>query len=795
MNKYTFKLIIRSLLKRKVFTVINLIGLTIGISSFLILFLHVGNEKSYDKHFADHQSIYRVISTPVGPSSDGWARSIGMVNKAASYIPEIEQYTQFSHAPVGTIKIGEHTFQQEDIMSVDSTFMNLFSVTSLTGNLSEISKPNTVFISEDFARTFFKDENPLGQFIEIKELQYTRDLGSYEIRGVIKNTHPKTHFNYHLLLSQNGGLSERYSNILSRKIHWLYNYFKLKPGSNPNQVAKKLKDYYAASEFKNVPGPPDYQFALTPLTDIHLKSNARFELKDNSSKLNIRLFAIISFVTLFVSLLNFINLTIAQLIKRSKEVGLKKAIGATKTQILGQILLEVLFFCLISLILSFILIEFIRPVINQMFDISFTIFYTEPIVYLSVLLVLFICMSLSALFISFYLTGNTSTSDLLAVRNKYSGNKILKSIMIVQVSVVIILITSTLFVNKQIRYISQLNLGLDKENIVVLNSKNFSTDPAIFINELLKESQVKSVGYTRQHFGYPTQSLPLESFGIEGSADFVFANYDYLKTMQIQLTQSWISPTADTIRGIVINEHLHQRLMEEHGSMEMLNNYLASQPLQPGQRRANIIGIAKNFNYSSAHAPIGDFAFALSEHPSWARFIHVRLNPGNLRQTMNRLEDVWKNHYPNQLFSFFFLDDQINNLYQAENILLKIFSAFSGISIIICMLGVCTLSLFISEQRTKEIGIRKANGAHISQILYSLIKDYVLWVSIAFVMAVPLTWYAMNKWLENFAYKTTLDWWIFTLAGLIILFIAVITVFLQSYRAASRNPIDSLRYE
>jgi len=367
--------------------------------------------------------------------------------------------------------------------------------------------------------------------------------------------------------------------------------------------------------------------------------------------------------------------------------------------------------------------------------------------------------------------------------------------MIVQVSIVIILITGTLFVNKQIRYMTQLNLGFDQENIVVLNSKKLSIDPTAFTNELLKQSQVKSVGYTRQHFGYPTQNFPLESYEIEGTAELVFANYNYLKTMQIDLIHNWMSPSTDTVQGLVINAHLYNRLIEKHGSWETFDSFMQAKTAQAGAPSSRIIGVTKNFNYNSAHAPIGDFAFLLDENPSWAGFIHVRLNPGNLHQAMNHVEEVWKNHYPDQLFSYFFLDDQINSLYQAETILNRILSTFSGIGILICLIGVCALSLFISEQRTKEIGIRKVNGAHPRQIIFLLAKDYVVWISVAFVMAVPPAWYALTRWLENFAYKTSLNWWIFALGGLLTLLIVITAVAIQSYRAATRNPIESLRYE
>ncbi|WP_372949235.1 ABC transporter permease, partial [Mariniphaga sp.] len=518
-------------------------------------------------------------------------------------------------------------------------------------------------------------------------------------------------------------------------------------------------------------------------------------LKESSSKINIRLFVIISFVILLVSLLNFVNLTIAKLIKRSKELGLKESIGATQGQLTGQVLSEVFLFCFVSMVLALGAIEILKPFINQFFEIDFNIYYSEPTVYLSVLLILVFCLGLTTIFVGFFLLGKTSAIDILSEKMNYSGNHILKSLLVLQITIVIIIMSATFLVNKQINFILNQPLGFDKENVVVLNLKDFSKDPAVFARELEKQSQVASVGFTMQHFGYPAQGLPLDGLGIDGTAELVIANYNYLLTMNIQLLENWISPSADTVRGMIINNHLYKRLLERHGSMEALKAFHESQPLEPDQTRINFIGVAKDFNYSSAHEFVGDFAFWLGESNNLARFIHVRLNPGNLQLGIQKINETWNTHYPGQEFDYFFMDETIAMQYKAETILSRILLAFSIIGILISTLGISALALFISQQRTKEIGIRKVNGAKISEVMVMLNKNFVKWVAIAFVIATPIAYYAMNKWLENFAYKTDLSWWIFALAGLLALGIALITVSWQSWRAATRNPVEALRYE
>jgi putative ABC transport system permease protein len=791
---YNLKLTIRRLLRDKTFLLINVFGLVIGITSFLVLFIHVSNEKSFDKHIEGHENIYRVHSTPTDWGGAKWARGLGFVYTASSEIPEVELATQFRYLPVETIKIEDNSFQN-DILAVDEAFIEMFEVKATVGNISELEKPNTVFISEDFARKHYGNQNPVGQIITIEGLQYAHNHGDYEIRGVVKNTHPKTHLKYELLFSQKGDMQKDFENFLNQKKLWVYNYFKLKKDASPELVAKKITVLWDKSVLKEKPGPKEYDFSLFPLDDIHLKSDFRFELRESSSKINISLFIIVSFVILLVSLLNFTNLTIAKLIKRSKELGLKKFIGAKRLQIIMPVLTEVLIVCMLSIGISLLFIQGIKPFVNQLFDIEFQIFYNEPVIYWSILAVIGVCLTVTALFVAVFILSRNSTIDILAQRNNFSGSSVLKSLLVGQVAIVIVLISGTFLVNKQIDFVLNKPLGFNKENVVVLHLIDLSKDPDVFAKELRKQSQVTGIGMTYQYFGYPTQTLPLDGLGIEGSAELVFANYDYLKTMNIKLIENWIIPSVDTVRGIVINNHLYKRLMEKHGLMENLKTYIASQPLDEGKVPFNIIGIAEDFNYNSAHENIGDFAFWLDETRYRARFIHIRLGEGSLHAGMDAIKTVWDEYYPNQKMDYFFMDEKIAQQYKAETILSRILFAFSSIGILLSIIGISALALFIAQQRTKEIGIRKVNGASISEILALLNLRFVRWVAIAFVIATPIAWYAMHKWLENFAYKTELSWWIFALAGLLALGIALITVSWQSWKAATRNPVEALRYE
>jgi len=269
---YNLKITIRRLLKDKTFLLINVFGLVIGITSFLVLFIHVSNEKSFDKHIVGHENIYRVCSAPKGnPSKE--ARSMGIVYSFSSEIPEVELATQFIHSPVGTIKIGDNSFQQNDILWVDEAFIEMFEVKAKEGNSLELEKPNTVFISEDFARKHYGNINPVGQIIKFEADQYRNNIGDYEVRGIVKNTHPKTHFKYELLLSQKGNSQNVFEELPNYKYVWAYNYFKLKKGASPELVAKKLTALWDKSALKQKTGPKEYDFPLFPMDDIHLPSS------------------------------------------------------------------------------------------------------------------------------------------------------------------------------------------------------------------------------------------------------------------------------------------------------------------------------------------------------------------------------------------------------------------------------------------------------------------------------------------------------------------------------------------
>jgi len=795
---YHLKLSVLRLFKNKAFSLTNILGLSIGIACFLVLFIHVQNESSYDKHITDHENIYRVISTPNHINDewkDSWARSLGFIKEASLNFPEVENATKFSHSKLETIRINNQSVLQQDVLSVDTNFINIFGVKILVGEKSKILNPNVAFISERFAQKFYKNDNPIGQYIETETLRSREGSGKFEIVGIIKNTPIKTHFNCEILLSQKGELEERYNRLSERKTHWVYNYVKLKNEVDHTIVADKLLANYNSSSFKVKPGPREYKFRLLKMTDIHLKSNHRFELKESTAKLNINLFIVVSFVILFVSLVNFISLIAVNLFKRSKEFGLKSSVGAHKKHLLYQVIIEVFFLCTISIVISLFAIQLIKPFINQFYEIQFDIFYNEPVIYLSILLILICSGLISALFVRFFILKGYSTSEIIKGLRSSTGKSLLQPLMIFQILIVIVLISSTILVNKQINFILDKPLGFTKDNIVVIRQKDFSKDPNVFANELIKNSQIESVGFTRQHFGYPTQTIALEGFGIEGTAEMSLPNFDFLKTMGIQLVHDYINKSQDTIEGWIINKHLYERLMEKHKTIEKLNSFRLGQPLEEGQVRIAIIGVVENFNYNSAHEQIGDYVFLVNESPRGARFTHIKIASENLRSAMDYIHEEWKKHYPNQKMDYFFMDQKVEQQYKSENILRKILMSFSILGIIIGIIGISALSYFTSEQRTKEIGIRKANGAKTHEIIKMLNADFAKWVAIAFLIACPIAYYAMTKWLENFAYKTELSWWIFALAGLIAMGIALLTVSLQSWRAATRNPVESLRYE
>jgi len=787
---------LRRLVHEKGYTLVTLIGLVTGISAFLVLFLYVANEKSFDRHIPGYQRIYRVHTIPDGGEETPWARSLGFILPASASIPDVKEVTQFAHSPEGMVKIDDQTVRLKDVLSVDENFFDMFNIRMITGDYREIAKPNVVFITEEMARKYFGHENPVGKTIEIDELQYYQKLGAYEIRGVVESIHPKTHFRFDMLTSQKGGMQGRFNHILAGRLQWIYSYVKLNQEANPDDVSGKFQQYYDANLKDKMGYPPVYHnTSLMPLTDIRLKSTMRFELRENASQINLTLFIVISFVVLMVSLLNFINLTIARIIRHSREFGLRKSIGAGSVNLTTQILTEVFIISLLAIGLSMFLIEVFKPTLNNLFGIEFSVFYAETAIYLSITGVLITALGMTAVFVIFHLFRKNTAIEILSAAKNFSGNLIMRSLLTLQMAIVISLLAATLAVNRQIHFVLNKPLGFDKENILVIRLKDLSKDKTAFMNELKMLSQVSAVGATVQYFGSPTQNSTLEGFGLDGNIESIHCDFDFIGTMGIELTESWFEPDQKIRNGVIINNHFYSRILKNYGSMEAFKEYKKSKDFMGDLSDIALLGVVKDFNYHSAHVPLGNFAFVLHDPKTSGSLIHVRLAIGDIREALLQAGKVYEKHYPGNQMDYFFLDEEIARRYRAETILRRILLAFSLIGVLISIIGISAFSLFISQQRTKEIGIRKVNGATILEILKMLNKDFVKWVAIAFVIATPIAYYAMHKWLQNFAYKTELSWWIFALAGLLALGIALVTVNWQSWRAATRNPVEALRYE
>ncbi len=787
---------IRRLIHEKGYTLITLIGLVTGISAFLVLFLYVTNEKSFDRHIPDHERIYRVHTIPDGGEETPWSRSLGFIVPASAAIPEVEKATLFSHSPEGMVKIEDQTITLKDVLSVDEHFFAMFGIRMITGDYREIAKPNVVFISEEMARKYFGQEDPVGRTLEIIELQYDQNLGPYEIRGVVESIHPKTHFRYDMLTSQKGALQQRFDYIPSGRLQWTYSYVKLSKGADLTDVSGKFQQYYDANLKDNMGYPPVYHLtSLMPITDIRLNSAMRFELRENASQVNLTLFIVIALVVLLVSLLNFVNLTIARIIRHSREFGLRKSIGAGTVNLTSQILSEVLVITLKATASAIILIELGKSGLNTLFNIEFSVFYTEPAVYLSIGGVLFFALGITAIFVVFHLFRKKTAAEILSSARNFTGNLIMKTLLVIQIAIVIGLIFATIVVNRQLHYMLNKPLGFDKENILVIRLKDLSKDRTTFMNELKRLSHVISTGSTVQYFGSPSQSGKLDGFGLDGNVEYIRCDYDFVRTMGIELAESWINTEQEIIWGLIVNKHFYSRILEKFGGIEAFKAYQKSKDFTGDLSDMTLAGVSNDFNFSSAHVPVGNFALVLGDPKNSGRFIHVRLAKGDIREAKQQVEIVYGKHYPDHPMDFFFLDEEIARQYKAETILRRVLITFSLIGMMISIIGISAFSLFISQQRTKEIGIRKVTGATIAEVLLLLNKDFVKWVAIAFVIATPIAWYAMHKWLENFAYKTELSWWIFALAGLLALGIALLTVSFQSWRAATRNPVEALRYE
>ncbi len=801
MFKNHFIIAFRNLRSKKFYAFINILGLFIGLTSFMLIFLYMHNELSYDTLHSKADRIYRVgLNSKI---SDQEVRTTvtcpPLAFTAVEELPEVENATRIFHFyGIQTIRYDETVIVENKIYFADSTFFDVFSFQLLEGDpATALIRPNTLVVTEDMAQKYFGNKSALGKTLLIGDERIP-----HEVTGVLENIPSNVHFRFNMLRSMA-------SLELSRDDEWMGNsfitYLLLYEGTSPSSLEAKLPglvEKYVGPEVQQYMGISletfsqqgnQYGYFLQPLLDIHLYSNLKEELEPNGDITYIYIFGAIAFFIILLACINFMNLATARSANRAKEVGVRKTLGSLRSSLVWQFMTESVLLSLIATILAVVAVGLLLSPFSNIAgkEISGELF-TNAWFLLSLLGLMLIVGVLAGSYPAFFLSSFRPAEVLKGRLNAGTKSSGIRNVLVIfQFFVSITLIICTLLVYQQLDYARKKNMGFEKENIMVMYGVQRLTDgqQAVFKQSLLNQSQVVNTSISNN---IPPGSIGTTIFRKTATEEDAIlytykVDHDYLPTMQIELLEGRNfsrSFPMDTV-AILLNETAARAFGAE--------NLLNEEVFHAGSGKSyKVIGIFKDFNFETLRKEIQPLALTLTTQ---GFCLSVRITTDDVPATVARIESLWDQYAPDQPFQYAFLDDNYDALFRAEQRLGKVFSIFTGLAIMVACLGLLGLAAFIAERRTKEIGIRKVMGASATNVILLLSKDFTRLVIVAFVLAIPVAYFIIQKWLQGFAFRADISPWVFLLAGIGALLIAWLTVSWQSLKVALNNPVDSLKDE
>jgi putative ABC transport system permease protein len=801
MFAHSLKIILRNLKKRKGISLINIAGLTIGVIGFILIALFVQDELSYDRHHEKADRIYRVNVRAVANNTEfyGAAACTPMAQALVTEFPEVEASTRLHRFGIPVVRYKDKAFSEERFWFADPSFFDVFSVPFLRGDpKTALTEPNSVVLTRSMAEKYFGTEDPIGKTLNAHRRQ------DFLVTGVIEDVPRTSHFHYDLLGSMNAFEYSRSQNWISNND---YTYFVLREGVSHREFEEKMQSLIQKYVYPQVKGalgvtPEEFiagggffAYYIQPLKDIHLHSHLQHEMEANSDISYIYIFSAIALAILLISCVNFINLSTAQSATRAREVGIRKTVGSTANELKGQFISEAVFLSVLAVVLALPVIELLLPVFNNLTGKDLHIPYLTSVLTLPLLLGLGLVVGLLAgVYPAFYL----SAFHPVAVLKGESSGKGKKSwmrnaLVVFQFTVSIVLIIGTLVVYKQLRYIQNRNLGFSRDQVVIIDKvDDLRQQFGAFKQELLSFPAISSAANTSDLMGasfgdglYVPASRPEDQKQLIWR---MWADPNFLATYKIELAAGSFFPAEarDESRVVVLNEAAVKILGLENPVGQLL--------IENGESHT-IVGVVKDFHFESLHHAIKPFLMHPLSRDGGGQYLSVRMATAEVRKTLSLIEQTWKKYAGGQAFEYEFFDEHFARVYLSEQKTGRIFMIFSLLAVFIACLGLLGLTAFITEQRTKEIGIRKVLGASAPQVLLLLTRQFAFLVLIANIIAWPLAYWITRNWLQDFAYRTTLTAWLFALSAGLALLVALLTVSFQSIRAALANPVDSLRYE
>ncbi len=806
---------IRNLWKRKLFSLINVIGLSVGIACFFLISANLMDEFSYDNFHENTENLYRValeriypdnvVNYAIIPSSLGGA----MLND----FPEVVDMTRILKMQANVIfRYGDKTYEEDKLFFVEPKFFEMFNIPLIGGDPAQVfSTPNSLVMTRDTAVKYFGDEDPIGKNI-------TTPQGQFMISGVCENVPKNSHMELDFAASLDLLGLDRQPNYVSFSV---YTYIVLSDGTRPEEIEAKLPalvEHYAAGQIQARSGISykdyiaagnGYNYFLQPIRDIHLHSNLTNEIKPNGNITYVYILIAIALFLIVIACINFMNLATAISVTRAREVGIRKIVGSTRRSLIRQFLLESVVLSFVSLVIAGLLIQIVLPVFNNLARKELEInFISQPLNLVMLLVVGGVVGILAGSYPAFVLS---SFHPVTVLKGRFSasrkGIRLRNILVIFQFAISIVLISMTLLISRQMGFMQNRDLGFDRDNLIVVE-RAYALGPQgeAFKHELGRiPGVVSSAGSNTTisgglYFGVMFQT---EQDSEIKTTRAMTVDKDFIETLELEIVdgRGFAEEFNDSF-SVIINEST----IREFGWDDPIGMRI-KRIGDPGERVGDftVIGVVKDFHYNSLHEDIDSFVlFTLPEdqpqpqqqqqppvYPLW----NVKIRPENTETTLAAVESVWKKIVPGQPFSSYFLDERLDDLYRNERTSGRIFGIFSILAIVIACIGLFGLSTYMAEQRTKEIGIRKVLGSTASKIVVLLSKDFAKLVAGAFLIAVPIAYYIMYKWLQNFSFRTSIQFWIFLTAGCAALVVAQFTISFQAVRAANSNPADAIRFE
>ena len=808
MIKNYLKTAIRILLRQKAYSAINIFGLTIGLASSLLIILYIVDDLSYDRFQTNPDRIYRVgfKGRLQGNEFSAATSPAPLAEAMKNEIPQVESAVRIGYWRTFPIRIEEKSFTEKKLILADSNFFDFFNFKLIQGNAKDALRgPNKVVITEEAARKYFGykgagDTSPLGKTLILGSQGEITGL----VTGIAADPPANSHFHFNILLSIDSWDYIKQGQWTSNN---LYTYFRTYPKADMGAVKAKLDnfvDQYMGVEIEKYLGltmkqfreqGSDIGFFLQPLLDIHLRSNFTEELEPNSNITYLYLFGAVSLFIILIACINFMNLSTARSANRAKEVGVRKTIGALRIRLVGQFLIESYLYTFISVILALLVIYLVLGPFNLLTgkELHFSLLGNPSLITGIAGLTLLVGL-LAGSYPAFYLTSFKPVDVLKGkIRSGMKSSGLRNFMVIAQFTISIGLIISTLVVYRQLHYVQEKNLGFDKENVLnVLHTRNLGSNALALKNELLKHPEFTGVSYSNNlppNINWNTV-FRLKGTDLDHLLSIYEMDYDHLKTLGYTMEKGrfFSRDFPSDSNAIILNEAAAAQF-----GITTVDGQLIMAPGNDPGHYMELIGIIKDFNFESLHNKIKPMAVRLGREPNYE--MAIRFTPGKAAEKVKIVEGIWKKLAPQAPFEYSFLDQNFDALFRAEQRLGQVILIFTVLTILIACLGLFGLATFTAEQRAKEISIRKVMGASLSQLVFLMSKDFSRLVIIAFIMAIPISLYMMNQWLDGFAYRVSIGVMLVIFSGVSALAVALLTISFQSIRAALSNPVNALKNE